>query len=96
MSKWPSGIGKWFHSVQSIVLRFVVPSMADEQSSPPTEMFAQGLVDLLEPVLLNCDEQVHSVLRSQAELSDQIDNLTAGTLRRPVTRMLSSLFYFFF
>jgi hypothetical protein len=43
------------------------------------DIFAKGLLDLLSPVVLECDERINDVLASQADLSQQIDLLTNGT-----------------
>lgn len=46
----------------------------------PTQVFANGLLKLLEPVVFECDMQMQAVFLSQKELSDQIDKLASGTL----------------
>lgn len=43
------------------------------------DTFAKGLLELLSPVVLECDERINDVLASQADLSQQIDLLTNGT-----------------
>jgi len=40
------------------------------------ELFAQGLIQLLGPVVAECDNRVQDVFTSQAELSAQIDALS--------------------
>lgn len=44
------------------------------------DIFAKGLLELLAPVVLECDERINDVLASQADLSQQIDILTNGVL----------------
>lgn len=41
-------------------------------------VFAQGLIQLLTPVITECDNRVQDVFTSQAELSAQIDVLSEG------------------
>lgn len=41
-------------------------------------VFAQGLIQLLTPVITECDNRVQDVFTSQAELSSQIDVLSEG------------------
>jgi hypothetical protein len=38
-----------------------------------------GFVQLLEPVIIECDERIQAVFKSQTELSDQLDQLEKGS-----------------
>eukprot|EP01119_Soliformovum_irregulare_P018422 TRINITY_DN5641_c0_g1_i1.p1 TRINITY_DN5641_c0_g1~~TRINITY_DN5641_c0_g1_i1.p1 ORF type:complete len:193 (-),score=33.72 TRINITY_DN5641_c0_g1_i1:100-678(-) len=38
--------------------------------------FAEGLYNLLQPIVTECDQRMLAVFKSQSELSDQIDNLS--------------------
>ena len=42
------------------------------------KLLAQGLSELLTPIVLECDERVRAVFASQTDLARQIDLLSAG------------------
>lgn len=44
-----------------------------------SEDMARGLMNFLEPILLDTDEQIKNVVSSQNALSNQIDSLQDGT-----------------
>eukprot|EP01120_Amphizonella_sp_Union-15-10_P012834 TRINITY_DN5800_c0_g1_i1.p1 TRINITY_DN5800_c0_g1~~TRINITY_DN5800_c0_g1_i1.p1 ORF type:complete len:114 (-),score=18.60 TRINITY_DN5800_c0_g1_i1:44-385(-) len=57
--------------------------MAEEQQSQqhegipsPQDVFALGLMRLLQPVVNECDTRIKGVFKSQADLSQQIDKLS--------------------
>jgi hypothetical protein len=45
-----------------------------------TQMFADGMLQLLKPVVTECDTRMQAVFVSQNQLSDQIDQLATGSL----------------
>lgn len=68
----------------------------DITNAPPTPnpeqaaALGQGIEQFLKPIVLECDEQVKSVLASQAELSEQIDKLTERTIAPNVLPVIIS------
>ena len=62
--------------------------MATEATNDPTpsaqingenaKILADGLFQLLQPIVLECDTRMNSVFKSQHLLADQIDELTKG------------------
>ena len=55
------------------------PSLPVEKGNYDTTapVFAQGLIALLQPVVVECDERIQAVMHSQRELSNQLDALSA-------------------
>jgi len=47
-----------------------------EPINQQNDLFAQGLIQLLAPVISECDGRIQDVFTSQAELSQQIDLLS--------------------
>jgi hypothetical protein len=53
-------------------------SSSNINSQDAADVFAQGLLQLLQPVVLECDARMTAVFNSQHLLSDQIDALSKG------------------
>jgi type III secretory pathway component EscV len=53
-------------------------STSQVKSDAITTALAQGLMNLIGPVVRECDERIQNVYKSQEELSNQIDSLSKG------------------
>eukprot|EP01114_Cavostelium_apophysatum_P020629 TRINITY_DN6966_c0_g2_i1.p1 TRINITY_DN6966_c0_g2~~TRINITY_DN6966_c0_g2_i1.p1 ORF type:complete len:206 (-),score=11.02 TRINITY_DN6966_c0_g2_i1:52-669(-) len=55
------------------------PSISADPASiqNSTDVFANGLIQLLKPIVIDCDTRIQAVFTSQSQLSDQIDELAA-------------------
>ena len=49
-----------------------------KEKTSSTDVFADGIIQLLRPIVVDCDSKIQAVFVSQNELSDQIDQLAAG------------------
>ena len=47
----------------------------------PSKALADGLLQLLQPVVIECDTRMNQVFKSQHQLADQIDELAKGRSR---------------
>jgi hypothetical protein len=56
------------------------PSTPDVAVGGATDDMARGLMNFLEPILLETDEQIKNVVSSQNALSNQIDSLQDGMI----------------
>jgi len=51
---------------------------AKENLGQSAQAFAQGMLSVLQPVVVECDSHMQRVLQSQSELSEQIDLVMDG------------------
>eukprot|EP01098_Paradermamoeba_levis_P016703 TRINITY_DN918_c0_g1_i1.p1 TRINITY_DN918_c0_g1~~TRINITY_DN918_c0_g1_i1.p1 ORF type:complete len:133 (-),score=22.49 TRINITY_DN918_c0_g1_i1:109-507(-) len=65
---------------------------ANTPENRATTLFAQGLIELLQPLVVDCEAKVQNVTQSQVNLSTKIDHLSEGLLLLPFA--LPKLFFF--
>lgn len=63
-------------------------------SNSNSDAFSKGLLNLLKPVVVECDTRMQAVFTSQTQLSDQIDELSAGNRSDKISKGKSHTIFF--